>query len=115
MPSPHLLWKTHSQLGFSLRCLRSQDLPQLLMGSVFTTKDEQMVGMGRRTGWNHYNKSSAKVEGKNWCHLQLTEQLESSFGEMLWQALSGQQVRHRRCEKELMILSTHFLEIIKYQ
>ena len=27
---------------------------------------------GSQTGWNHYNKSSAKVEEKNWCHLQLT-------------------------------------------
>lgn len=71
--------------------------------------------MGDKTRWNHYNKSSAKVKEKNWCHLQLTEQLEPSFGEMLWQALSGRQARHRCCEKELMILLTHFLEIIKYQ
>lgn len=41
-PTPS--WRTHSQLGFSLRWLRSQDLPQLLMESVLMTEDEQMVG-----------------------------------------------------------------------
>lgn len=46
LPPPHL-WRTHSQLGFSLR---SQALTQLLMGSVLMTKDEQMVGNGAGGG-----------------------------------------------------------------